>query len=53
MDLRTYDQIQREAKLVQCSQCQCWYYATKPKTPELCVTCRPNPWAVRCQEQDK
>lgn len=39
--VRTYDQIQREAVPVICSQCGRKYFATHPKSPELCAICRP------------
>ena len=44
LHLKSYDQIQREAVLVQCSQCPAWYYATHPKTPELCHLCADKAW---------
>ena len=37
---KSYDEKQLEAVLVQCSQCQTWYYTTTPQTPEICYRCR-------------
>ena len=38
----SYDTLQAQAVLVQCSRCPAWYYATNPQTPEICSRCREN-----------
>ena len=37
---KSYDEIQREAELVQCSQCQQSFYMTHPHPRQICAICR-------------
>lgn len=49
MEIRTYDQIQRDAQLVVCQSCGKAYYMTHPQQP--CALCRDE--AARVQRQQE